>query len=344
MQAAPFHRVPRSAASRGLVILVLPLLASACHRDALSNKAASRDAGTGSCHIREVPLPTQAAQPGAITVGPDGNLWLTEDVGAIARVTPAGTVTEFPLASPEASPGAIVAGADGALWFTEVTGNRIGRITTTGTISEMSLPRAHSNPCAIVRGADGQICFSELGTNPAGLGRLDSSGALTKHAAAVGLGELGMAAGPDGRLWLANTLLGEIIALSTAWETEIFKLPTPGAAPDAIVAGRDDNLWFSTSLFMGTVSELGRITTSGEITELPLPEPDQIAAIAAAGDGLWFTNSSRNLIGHLSFDGDLSECPIPTPASSPLGIVVAPDGAVWFTEQSANQVGELTPD
>ena len=77
---------------------------------------------------------TAGAHPSEITVGPDGNLWFTEEDGnRIGRITPGGVVTEFTSGiSAGARPMGITAGPDGNLWFTEYSGNRIGRITPTG--------------------------------------------------------------------------------------------------------------------------------------------------------------------------------------------------------------------
>jgi len=49
-------------------------------------------------------------QPNFITVGPDGNLWLTEDDdqgtggNAIARLTPSGVFTVFPVPADQSAP------------------------------------------------------------------------------------------------------------------------------------------------------------------------------------------------------------------------------------------------
>jgi virginiamycin B lyase len=43
-----------------------------------------------------------------------------------------------------------------------------------------------------------------------------------------------------------------------------FLLPTPHSEPEAITAGPDGNLWFTTAL-------IGRITPAGKITTFPLP-------------------------------------------------------------------------
>jgi virginiamycin B lyase len=72
-----------------------------------------------------------------ITLGPDGNVWFTNNPSdLIGRVTPAGVVTEFPsLANPGppttstlSGPSRIVAGPDGNLWFTCDASTTVNRI------------------------------------------------------------------------------------------------------------------------------------------------------------------------------------------------------------------------
>jgi virginiamycin B lyase len=67
--------------------------------------------------------------PGAISFGPDGNLWIGLDkLGQIVRMTPAGTVLDVVplLYAPQF--GGIAPGPDGNMWFTEITSPQIGRI------------------------------------------------------------------------------------------------------------------------------------------------------------------------------------------------------------------------
>jgi streptogramin lyase len=116
--------------------------------------------------------------PSHITMGPDHNLWFSEEVAAnkslpvnkIGRITPAGTITEFAL-PPGNSQGSmgllsgIAASADGYLWFTDAAGNAIGRITTTGTISEFALPTPQSLPENIAYASGDTLWFTEPGVN-----------------------------------------------------------------------------------------------------------------------------------------------------------------------------------
>lgn len=76
------------------------------------------------------PVPTAGAQPDAICVGPDNNLWFTEQLGdKIGRViTTTGAVSEYQIPTPASQPIAITAGPDGWLWFVENVSNKIGKI------------------------------------------------------------------------------------------------------------------------------------------------------------------------------------------------------------------------
>jgi virginiamycin B lyase len=66
-------------------------------------------------------------------VGPDRNLWITQENAAssasVIRLVPAtGALTEYPLPVIGPRVGAITAGADGNLWFVQPSANRIGRL------------------------------------------------------------------------------------------------------------------------------------------------------------------------------------------------------------------------
>ena len=81
--------------------------------------------------ITEFPIPSHGPAPDAITAGPDGNLWFTDDgnngsgiqIGMINPTTHA--ITEFPV-TPSAIDAwdGITAGPDGNLWFTDIYGAR----------------------------------------------------------------------------------------------------------------------------------------------------------------------------------------------------------------------------
>ncbi len=84
--------------------------------------------------IVEFAIPTPNVRVAGLAIGPDGNVWFTEDtvdtcvrglcftsaVG-IARIGPTGIIGEFPVNGTFAL-GGLTAGPDGNLWFSEGSG------------------------------------------------------------------------------------------------------------------------------------------------------------------------------------------------------------------------------
>ncbi|WP_455908027.1 Vgb family protein [Streptomyces cinereoruber] len=107
--------------------------------------------------IEEHPVADSAAEPYALTTGPDGALWFTlVHSGRIGRFVPGREPTSHRLA-PDSGPTVITPGPDGALWFTEHKADRIGRITTDGVIDEFDLPTPGCGPFGIAAGPDGAL-------------------------------------------------------------------------------------------------------------------------------------------------------------------------------------------
>jgi streptogramin lyase len=99
---------------------------------------------------------------GAITAGPDGNLWFVEDSSnRIGRITPQGAITEFAIPTAGSSPAGITGAPDGNVWFTEQSGNNVGRIAPDGTITEFAIPTARAYPAGITVGPNGNLWFTE---------------------------------------------------------------------------------------------------------------------------------------------------------------------------------------
>src|SRR6266545_3117689 len=285
-----------------LLSFVIPLLLGAC----LSAQT-----------VTEFPLP-----PGNIAVeivaGPDGNLWFTglvrntntgRAVGAIGRITPAGSITQFLLPTSIGGPVGIASGPDGNLWFTQTESEDnllalIGRITTAGVITEFPLPHTWDHPFDITAGHDGNLWFTE-GTPGGKIGRITTAGTLTEIGLPAGGYPVGIAAGPDGNLWFTEgRQSGRITPAGVITE---FPIATPGSGLNGITTGPDGNVWFTESTYdasTGTITAaaIGRITTAGVITEFPIATP---------GSGLG-------------------------------GITTDPDGNVWFTETGAGKIGRLT--
>src|SRR5205807_612866 len=113
-----------------------------------------------------VTMPTPFSRPNAIALGPDGNMWVTEDQAMqIAKISPGGQVlAEYRV--PHANSGGlptIVAGSDGNLWFTEPSVSQVAKIDPfTGIVTEYAQGiMQNSDPAYITTGPDGNLWFTQ---------------------------------------------------------------------------------------------------------------------------------------------------------------------------------------
>jgi streptogramin lyase/subtilisin-like proprotein convertase family protein len=196
------------------------------------------NSGGGPTYFLEAALPANgfnsnpeeiAAGPTDTSASPAEGLWVTETAGnKIARLLPVfagpsegAIVAEYGGLTTGAQPEDIVLGPDGNLWFTEFGKDKVGRL----------IP-----PPTPTSGGAGTPTIDEFPL-PAGQSQ-----------------PVGIAAGPDGNLWIAENS-GHIVRMNTSG-TVTGDFTTPGT-PEFITTGADGNLWFGD---VGT-STIGRITT-----------------------------------------------------------------------------------
>ena len=123
----------------------------------------------------EIALPNSAGkEPLGITVGPDGNIWLTEYVNggssaALATINVSThAVTEYPLSAPTGGktplPYRITSGPDGNVWYTDAANSLIGSINLTSkAVQTQQIPTTSvtPDPNGIVSGPDGNLWFAD---------------------------------------------------------------------------------------------------------------------------------------------------------------------------------------
>ncbi len=269
----------------------------------------------------------------AITAGPDGNLWFTQRLNQIGRMTTSGAVAIASVPTANSSLIGITAGPDDNLWFTEYDASKIGRITTTGVITEFPTPIGLAYPRGIAAGADGNLWFG--GISP--ISRITTAGVITAFETGFNV-TYGVARGPDGNIWFTEAGGYRIGRVTPTGVVSRFPIPAHYCRPLGIAAGPDGNLWFTEA----DGNQIGRITTAGAITEFPIPTASSVpASIAAGPDGnLWFTENSGNQIGRITTTGAITEFPLPDALSGPWDITTGPDGNLWFTEGGG--IGRIT--
>jgi virginiamycin B lyase len=205
--------------------------------------------------VSEFALPSGYFGASALTTGPDNNLWFSNQTSsstssamagtvAIARITPAGTVSEYPLSSHVTSTSPLTVGPDGNLWFSEQgsfaagsnsqsgfgfsSGGQIGQITPAGAITEFPLAPGYDvgNTSALTVGPDKDLYFTFsfgtassfsplpplLGTGtPAAIsiGRITASGSVVEFTGTVppsagSYTAFAPTVGSDGNLWFPD--------------------------------------------------------------------------------------------------------------------------------------------
>ena len=91
----------------------------------------------------------------------DGNLYFTEAMGEIGRLTPSGAFHQFPITTPNCNPKAIAVDPNGNIWFVEDGPSKIGELPFgANSAVDFAIPNK-GNASGIVAGSDGNIWFSE---------------------------------------------------------------------------------------------------------------------------------------------------------------------------------------
>lgn len=238
-----------------------------------------------------------------VTVGPDGNLWFTEQgASKIGRITTAGVITEFPLPA-GTGPTRITSGPDGNLWFSESARAFIGRLTTAGVLTEFALTSSTSATRGITSGPDGNVWFT---MNPGNrVGHTAPGGGTSFAIPTANSVPSGITTGPDGNLWFVEFSGNNVGRITPAGVITEFPIPTPAAGAYGISSGLGGNLWF----IERSAGKIGRITPAGAITEFPIPSGG--AGVVTGSDAnLWFVENGTNKIGRITTGSAFSLLPV----------------------------------
>ena len=291
--------------------------------------------------VYQYAIPTAASKPNWIALGPDGNMWFTEqNASKIGRITPAGTVTEFATPTGSSEPSGIISASDGRLWFGEYAASQIGALTTGGTFSEYPTAFASDSPGLLVDRGDGTIWYTGYTGNHVSVQPIDGSAGYGVSVPTVNSAPYGITTAVDNNIYFTEQL-GENIGHLPNIGTAPVEVPVPALSyPQQIVRGPDGNLWFTDygTSTIGRFSPLGLAYTA----YFPTPTPNSVPfGITVGADGaLWFTENATDKIGRTTTDGT-TMIEYPAGGLAPRGIAAGPTGALWFTEYSSNRIGEL---
>ena len=292
--------------------------------------------------ITEYPLPISAAGPQDITSGPDGSLWVTENLAnKIAKVTTTGIATEYTVPTTNANVVEVTAGPDGALWFTELSIKKIGRATTAGQITELPLTGTTGGPSSIINGPGG-LWFTLPDDNA--VGRITTAGVVSTFVlTTTNVDVRDLVLGPDGAIWATETSFAtDAIARLNPANGQVTEYPLPDFGGTSQLAVSGGMIYFTVTQ-SNLIARLNPAT--GAVTPFPIPTADvQPTGITAGQDGnIYFTEAADGApgLGRLEPNGTVTEWTAPTPNSSIQAVTIGPDGNLWYTGFASNKVGKV---
>ncbi len=197
----------------------------------------------------EYTMPNAASTPVGITLGSDGNMWVTDPgTNSIWKVQPIKQspfvkFTQYTLHG-NAQPSAITNGPDEALWFTEPGTNRIGRLPISGyPLSEYRIPTGNADPVGITAGTDNALWFTEEKAKK--LGRITTSGVVSVEYELKGaLTPNQVLQGVDGNFYFSDTdgnRIGQF--LFQTHQVNYYPIPTKASKPTAMCIGLDSQIY-----------------------------------------------------------------------------------------------------
>lgn len=183
-------------------------------------------------------------QRGAVTPGPDGNLWFTARTipGVVGHVAPDGTgltMIETGLDGPRG----ITTGPDGNVWVASFGDDAIARITPAGVVTTFAGGPGVDGPLEIVAGPDGNLWFTSSLNDR--VGRITPTGAVTTYADPDDRVDVphDLVVGPGGLVYFtstANSRMGVVVG------DRLATIATPyvaGGYANAVTASAD-SVWY----------------------------------------------------------------------------------------------------
>lgn len=228
---------------------------------------------------------------GGMVVGPDGNVWFTEN-SHIAKITTGNKITEFayPDGNTNNSYGSIAVGSDGDIWVTEYNEPYIDDVDVNNdNITAYSLP---CNLIGLVSAPDGNL-YGGCGSTVV---RITTSGTwseITNPFSTDGYPS-GFTTGLNGNPWWTASGNNELVEYdAVANQMHVFYPPSTYGNNYALTGGPDGNYWAVGSNGMINVYIIETLTVSppGPITFTAVGQ-SQVITITEPNTPSWTVTSS----------------------------------------------------
>ena len=274
--------------------------------------------------------------PGRITEGPDGNVWvLLSGSGLgndIAKVEPNGTVTEFDSNDLDNAVG-ITAGPDDKLWVTKpqaVASFDPGDPTVVDVTAVAAIGTAQD----IVSGPDGNLWTTG---DEAALQIPPADPANPVPHAVPNMFARGIAAGGDGRIWIADFNGQRIIRMKT---DGTFTEYAVGGGPQQVAAGANQQIAFTNP---GAVPQVtGLITPPNDPKGVEMPNTDPFGVTFGRDGAFWTARFAGNDLARVTPDGKQTSLGGLPAASGPRYLTAGPGGTLWVSLETGLQIAKVS--
>jgi virginiamycin B lyase len=287
--------------------------------------------------FREFRVPA-GTHPHDVAPAPDGRVWYTaQRSGELGVLTPETRRTRHVPLGPGSAPHGVIVGPDGAPWITDSGLNAIVRVDPESfEVSRFRLPGPGANLNTAAFDGDGVLWF----TGQSGVyGRVEpGSRRVQVFDAPRGAGPYGIAATPDGTVWLAS-LAGSYIARidSSDGGLTVVDVPTGGGGARRVWSDSRGRLWV-TEWFAGMLARYDPADRSWREWKLPGRDPQPYAVYVDGSDIVWVSDFGANAL--VRFDPRterFQRFPFPTHGAAVRQLLGRP-GQVWGAESSTDKL------
>jgi len=298
--------------------------------------------------VRSWDVPTKGGKPYAVTVGPDGSVWFSEEsANKIGQLDPkTGKCKEYPITEEKnVAPHGLAADSNGNVWFAASLGGFIGRLDPNSgkvTVYKMPDPKA-TDPESLAFDRKGILWFTVQNANM--VGKLDpTSGMITlKPAPSANAHPTGIIVMQQGFPVFAEPGANKIGSIAPdSFLAHDFSLP-PGTRSKKLAIAPDDNTLYFTDYVSGN---LGKLDVSiGAMVLMPTPSGAESvpSGITISADGtVWYCETGvqpNNLIHFLPRTNAFARTPIPFVSSAVTSMAAAPDGRIYFVSSDVDKIG-----
>jgi virginiamycin B lyase len=290
--------------------------------------------------ITEFDLPGKAGSTHEITVGPKGNLWVSQQKPSrLVRLTTDGLATVFDL--PKGSgPHGMAWDHFNRLWVTFEFTDEIAQLNENGIlVQKFPIPLKNAHPHGLTIGQDGNIWWTGKRGNV--VGRLNPE---TRKFDIFSLGSesgtpIYISPGPHGNLWFTELTGNHIGRVTPSGIVTRFKIPFENSRPIVVFTGPNKRVWFTEERgnSYGQVSQDGKFTRFGT----GIKNGKLAGAAFDLGQNLWVQFNYPDIIQRITPNGEVATYSLPTKNAVQHRIILGPDGNMWFTELKSDKVGRI---